>query len=606
MPLDGTTDDIETDFEIVEIIGAHVDAMITRLAPGGAIQKTLRRWLAGHAGPQDEIEATCLMAMAADLELFTPSPSGRTMVDRHLNASRPETPDERQALAALGAAQFRLVRIIGREGPDLVRLKDLVTGESLLVLESRLSPDAAGEITAMRLCPLASGRHALISPLFAIEEEVLASAMAFVRPGRGLGSGHRCAANLYRQTARRGVWPLPQSTVEVGLDEILDVLAEAEEHLRPVERLAMRWIASDEADADLIDEARRLASVENLVDACGCFAQSGPAAPKGLGAVFEKMAAVQMETIAQRARAGVGDGVGALDRAAAEIAGHIARGAMEVGARDLFDQLRARFAFSRSARPSTAPESAASADLDRVIQRIRALRAKTVDRGCTEAEAMAAAAKVSELLARHDLTLDEISVRKSDCEGVSVATGRRRRAPVDGCVPAIATFCDCRVWSEESDEGALRYVYFGLKADVEAARFLHDLIEATFDHESAAFRRGQIYLALRGGDRRMALNSFQTGLASGIAARLSSLKADRQDAGARRTGFDLVAVKHSVLDEEIARLGLNFATRRVASRRYVHGEAYAAGKAAGALFEPDVALGGCRPAAGPASAALVD
>ncbi len=592
MPLDGTTDDIETDFEIVEIIGAHVDAMISRLLPGGAIQKTLRRWLTGHAGaPQDDSEATCLMAMAADLELFTPSMSGRTMVDRHVNASRPETPDERQALAALGAAQFRLVRIIGREGPDLVRLKDLVTSESLLVLDSRLCPDAAGEITAMRLCPLASGRHALISPLFAIDEEMLAAAMAFVRPGRGLGGGHRCAANLYRQVARRGFWPLPQSTVEADLDAILDVLAEAEEQLRPVERLAMRWIASVEADADLIDDARRLASVENLVDACGCFAQSGPAAPKGLDAVFEQMAAVQMETIAQRARAGVGDAVGALDRAAAEIAGHIARGSMEVGARDLFDRLKARFAFSSSAGSSGATGSAASADLDRVIQRIQALRAKTVDRGCTEAEAMAAAAKVSEMLDRHDLTLDEISVRRSDCEGVSVSTGRRRRAPVDSCVPAIATFCDCRVWSEEGDNGALRYVFFGMKADVEAARFLHDLIEVTFDHESAAFRRGEIYLALRGGDRRVALNSFQTGLASGVVAKLSSLKAGRQSAGARRTGLDLVAVKHSVLDEEIARLGLNFTTRKVSSRRYVHGEAYAAGKAAGAAFEPNAALG---------------
>jgi hypothetical protein len=90
----------------------------------------------------------------------------------------------------------------------------------------------------------------------------------------------------------------------------------------------------------------------------------------------------------------------------------------------------------------------------------------------------------------------------------------------------------------------------------------------------------------------MALNSFQTGLASGIAAKLSSLKDGRQSAGARRTGFDLVAVKHSMLDEEIARLGLNFTTRRVSSRRYVHGDAYAAGKAAGAAFEPNGALGG--------------
>jgi hypothetical protein len=227
-----------------------------------------------------------------------------------------------------------------------------------------------------------------------------------------------------------------------------------------------------------------------------------------------------------------------------------------------------------------------------VIQRIRALRAKTVDRGCSEQEAMAAAAKVSELLERHDLTLDEVSVRGSDCEGMRVATGRKRRAPVDSCMRPVAEFCDCRVWSEEGSDGALGYVFFGLKADVEAARFLHDLIEVAFETESTTFRRGEIYLALRGGDRRTSLNSFQVGLASGIVAKLAALKAARHSALHRTTGFDLVAAKHSVVDDEIARLGLNFTTRATTSRRYVHRDAYAAGKAAGALFEPNAALGG--------------
>jgi hypothetical protein len=205
---------------------------------------------------------------------------------------------------------------------------------------------------------------------------------------------------------------------------------------------------------------------------------------------------------------------------------------------------------------------------------------------------MAAAAKVSKLLELHDLTLDEISVRRSDCEGVSLTTGRKRRAPVDSCMPSVAAFCDCRVWSEEGADGVLRVVFFGLKADVEAARFLHDLIEVTFDTESARFRRGEIYQALSGGDRRTALNSFQIGLAGGIAGKLAALKSTRENAGAASTGFDLVAVKHSVVDEEIGRLGLNFTTRETRSRRYVHGDAYRAGKAAGSQFEPHGALEG--------------
>ena len=129
MPMDGTSDDIETDFEILEAIGAHVEDIIETLVPPGAIQKTLRRWLIGHADlPKDDDALGCLTVLAADLEMFTPSVSGRTMVDRYLKARTPETSEDRQAFPALSAAQFHLVRIVDREGPDLVRLKDLVTG----------------------------------------------------------------------------------------------------------------------------------------------------------------------------------------------------------------------------------------------------------------------------------------------------------------------------------------------------------------------------------------------------------------------------------------------------------------------------------------------
>lgn len=589
MTADGTPNDI--DYEILEVVGRHIEDMIDGPAIGGAMQKTLRRWLVGHAGPPENEDAlTCLLAMAADLQLFTPSMSGHTAVDRYLRASQPETLVERQALEALGAAEFRLVRILRREGPDQVCLEDLVTGESLLLLDARISSHAADLTTVMRLCPLTSGRYVLISPLFAMDEAMLAAAMTFVRPGRPLG--HRCAANVYRDVARRGFLPIPQLTIEPGEEALVDAILEnLEDHLTEVERLALRWIedAGQEETPDLVLQARRLACVDNLIDACGCFGRAGADAPEGLATAFERIAELQMETILQRTRAGMGGDAEALDVAAGAIANHVARGEMKAGARDLFERLRKRWAFSASAAAAGSGPSAA-VDLDRVIQRIRALRAKTVDRGCTEEEAIAAAAKVAELLDRHDLTLNEVSVRESECEGMKVATGRRRRAPVDSCMRPLAEFCDCRVWSEEGDDEALHYVFFGLKADVEAARFLHELIDVTFETESEAFRRSEIYLALRGGNRRTSLNSFQIGLANGIAAKLAALKAARHGSVPKSTGFDLVAAKHSVVDEQVARLGLHFTTRATTSRRYVHGDAYAAGKAAGALFEPNAAL----------------
>ena len=72
------------------------------------------------------------------------------------------------------------------------------------------------------------------------------------------------------------------------------------------------------------------------------------------------------------------------------------------------------------------------------------LRAKTVEQGCTEQEALAAAEKVAELLDRYGLSLSTIELHRQACQGVGIDTGPRRLGPVDECVPTIATFFDCR------------------------------------------------------------------------------------------------------------------------------------------------------------------
>src|SRR3712207_9512789 len=83
-----------------------------------------------------------------------------------------------------------------------------------------------------------------------------------------------------------------------------------------------------------------------------------------------------------------------------------------------------------------------------LVQRIQAWRAKTVEQGCTEQEALAAAEKVAELLDRHGLSLSELELRQQPCEGIGIDTGRRRTGPIDDCVPAIARSEERRVGKE--------------------------------------------------------------------------------------------------------------------------------------------------------------
>jgi hypothetical protein len=47
-------------------------------------------------------------------------------------------------------------------------------------------------------------------------------------------------------------------------------------------------------------------------------------------------------------------------------------------------------------------------ELEKLKNRLLALRAKTIANGCTEEEALLAATKVAELLDRHDLSLSDL------------------------------------------------------------------------------------------------------------------------------------------------------------------------------------------------------
>ena len=107
-------------------------------------------------------------------------------------------------------------------------------------------------------------------------------------------------------------------------------------------------------------------------------------------------------------------------------------------------------------------------ELTRVKARIKALADKTVSNGCTEAEAIAAAEMVGRLLERYALSMATIDVREERCVQVEVPLGGKQRRPIDGCVTAIARFCDCKVWVSR-DSATPSYVFFGFEADTALA-----------------------------------------------------------------------------------------------------------------------------------------
>ncbi len=219
------------------------------------------------------------------------------------------------------------------------------------------------------------------------------------------------------------------------------------------------------------------------------------------------------------------------------------------------------------------------AALDKLKTRIQGLRAKTTENGCTEAEALSAAAKVAELLDRYDLSLTDVEIRDGPCERREYETRRNKRIPLDDCIGAVANFCDCRVWREKNTAGDARYVFFGLRSDVEVAHYLTELIDTAVRSELGRYKTTADYQRFRHQDRHMANASFTLGMVASIADKLTAMKAGRDKAN-NDAGRHLVVLKSAVVDAELNKLGLKLETVRRATRM-VSPTAYDAGGAAG-------------------------
>ena len=234
-------------------------------------------------------------------------------------------------------------------------------------------------------------------------------------------------------------------------------------------------------------------------------------------------------------------------------------------------------------------QSSNRAALDKLKLRIQALRAKTIDNGCTEDEALSAAAKVAELLDRYDLSLSDIDIRAAPCERRVYETWRKKRIPLDDCIGAVAHFCDCRVWREKNLAGESRYVFFGLRSDIEVAHYLTELIDTAVRSEAGRYKTTPDYRRFRHNERHLANASFALGMVASIADKLTTMKAERDKVN-HSTGRGLVVLKASVVDAEFGKLDLNFRSQRSTSRM-VSMAAYEAGGVAGSSLAINPAVG---------------
>lgn len=256
-------------------------------------------------------------------------------------------------------------------------------------------------------------------------------------------------------------------------------------HEDVLHKIAAAWTASPEAPSAHDEQrVRGRTTVDDLITVIQCVRAAHESGETALAAAYERMAVLQLETLHRRASVGNAAAAETLRAFEREIDRAIAAREIPALYRDLHRELSRRAGPATGAAGAPASPGNDDADLDKLRARIQALRSKTVERGCTEEEALAAAAKVADLLDRHGLSLSELEMRQQACEGFAIETGRRRRAPIDDSVGAVAEFCDCRYWIETNGVGELRFIFFGLPADVSGARCLYDMIVAAVAGET--------------------------------------------------------------------------------------------------------------------------
>lgn len=216
-------------------------------------------------------------------------------------------------------------------------------------------------------------------------------------------------------------------------------------------------------------------------------------------------------------------------------------------------------------------------ELDKIKAKIVALASKTIDNGCTEAEAMASMAMVGRLLQSYNLTMEECDVRKSKCVTVHIPLNRETRGPTDRCVNQLAQFFSGRAWFHRGyvlqENGKyvrqVSYAFFVQEHDVEALKYLHGVIARGIDGETRAFQRGALYCSYHKKDKRRATSSFQRGMADRIGARLLQMKRENEAAmqASKSTGNALMVLKGQLIEEEFKGAGISL---RTVTHRYHH------------------------------------
>jgi hypothetical protein len=216
------------------------------------------------------------------------------------------------------------------------------------------------------------------------------------------------------------------------------------------------------------------------------------------------------------------------------------------------------------------------ADRNSIIEKIKALLAKTTANGATEAEMLSALDKASAMMDAYDITDEDVKVARDEAV-------MHHADPPDLKDPhsikwrlsyGVAQFCGVQIFRSRHETG-LRCI--GLPSDVQFATWLLDNL--------ADYVFAELYAHLIGclaptSERQIIIRSFTAACCDTIADRLLAL-VERSRAARTSNGRELVVVKDAAIKAFMQDNGIRLHTCSGYSPSNVDSQAQAAGRAAG-------------------------
>jgi hypothetical protein len=216
------------------------------------------------------------------------------------------------------------------------------------------------------------------------------------------------------------------------------------------------------------------------------------------------------------------------------------------------------------------------ADRNSILEKIKALLAKTTANGATEAEMMSALDKASAMMDAYDITDEELQVTKDEAAMLHAD-------PPDATDPhkikwrlshGVREFCGVEIYRSRHEIG-LRCI--GMPSDVQFAMWLLDNL--------ADFVFTELYAHLIGclapqSERRIIIRSFTAACCQRITERLLAL-VERSKAARTSNGRELVVIKSAAIKAFMKEQGIRLHACSGYSPSNVDAAAQAAGRAAG-------------------------